>query len=79
MKGKRKIDEYILDSIKEYPKAFEDDIFLVGLVYERYLGEEKAELYGLRYCMNNYAKMRLPAPPAVILRKKMLMEKRSVE
>ena len=77
--SKRKIDEYILDSIETCPRATEDDTFLVSLVYEKYLGEEKAEIYGIKWCMENFAKMKLPAPPAVILRKKMLMEKRSVK
>lgn len=69
----RKIDEYIIDSINECPRANEDDTFLVGLVYEKYLGEEKSELYGLRYCMTNYSKVKLPTPAAVKLRKLQLI------
>lgn len=73
MQGRRKIDEYITELIRECPRAAEDDVYLVGLVYERYLGEEKSELYGMKWCMENFAKVKLPAPVAVKLRKLQLI------
>ena len=73
MKGQRKIDEYIITSILECPKAAEDDTLLVSLVYERYLGETRAELYGLKWCMENFALAKLPAPASVRLRKLQLI------
>lgn len=71
--GRLKIEQYVKDAVEECPKALDDDTLLVGLVYEKYLGEEKAEFYGLRYCMENFNTVKLPAPAAVKLRKLQLI------
>ena len=70
-----KLEQYVKDAIEECPQAKKDDIMLIGLVYERYLGEKKAEIYGLRWCMENYEKIKLPPPESVTAVKKRVIEK----
>ena len=61
-----KLYQYVKDAIEECPRAAEDDDMLIGLVYERYLGESKADVYGFRYCKENCEHLKLPSPSAVL-------------
>ena len=55
--------EYLADLvakiIAEEPKARDDEGFLLGLVYENYLGEN-ADIYSLRYCEKHFRSLGLP-------------------
>ena len=61
-----RIDQYVKDAVEECPRAARDDNMLIGLVYERYLGEKKADVYGIRYCRENCEALKLPSPEAII-------------
>jgi len=61
-----RLAQYIKDAIEEYPRAAEDENMLIGLVYERYLGEKKADIYGFKYCKENHDALKLPSPEHII-------------
>lgn len=61
-----RLDQYVKDAIEECPLAAKDDNLLIGLVYERYLGEAKASIYSFRWCKKNFKKARVPDPESVI-------------
>lgn len=69
-----KLDKAILKAVHAYPKTITDDLFLAGLIYEEYLGEARASIYGMKYCLKYYAKHKLPSLENIVLERERLIK-----
>jgi hypothetical protein len=54
------LSELVEELIEKEPKSQNDENFLLGLVYEKYLGEN-AEIYTLNYCEVHFRSLGLPS------------------
>ncbi len=61
------LEKCVKGIIARTPRAREDGMMLVGLVYERVLGERKAGKIGIKYCTDHCTKMGLPTPSEVMV------------